>query len=79
MSQGGLMSQNEEGIHFGVDAGVEVLGIKIRWPYKITSGFKRGQVFEKLYPLKGLINKDFVELTLCEDGKVLQGKMSCQF
>ncbi len=79
LSQGGLMSQNEEGIHFGVDAGVEVLGIKIRWPYKITSGFKRGQVFEKLYPLKGLINKDFVELTLCEDGKVLQGKMSCQF
>jgi hypothetical protein len=78
-SQGGLMSQNEEGMHFGVDAGVEVLGIKIRWPYKILRGFKRGQVFERLYPLKGFINKDFVELTLCEDGKILQGKMSCQF
>ena len=78
-SQGGLTSQNEDGIHFGVDIGVEAMGIKVRWPFKIKSGFKQGQVIEKLYPLQGLMTKDFVEVTVCEDGKILSGKISCQF
>jgi hypothetical protein len=78
-SQGGLMSQNEEGVHFGIDAGVDVVGLKVRWPYVNKSGFKLGQVLEKLYPLQGFMNKNFVEVTVCEDGKILPGKMSCQF
>jgi hypothetical protein len=78
-SQGGLMSQNEEGVHFGIDAGVDVVGLKVRWPYVNKSGFKQGQVLEKLYPLQGFMNKNFVEVTVCEDGKILPGKMSCQF
>lgn len=78
-SQGGLTSQNEDGMHFGIDAGVEAVGIKVRWPYKVKSGFKQGQVIEKLYPLQGLITKDYVEVTVCEDGKILAGKISCQF
>jgi hypothetical protein len=78
-SQGGLTSQNEDGMHFGIDAGVEALGIKVRWPYKVKAGFKKGQTIEKLYPLQGLITKDFVEVTVCEDGKILSGKISCQF
>lgn len=78
-SQGGLSSQNEEGIIFGIDNGVEAAGIKVRWPYKAKSGFKQGQVIEKLYPLQGFLTKDFVEVTVCEDGKILAGKNSCQF
>ena len=79
-SQGGMMSQNEEGAHFGIDRHVEVVGIKVRWPYLQKSGFKQGEVLEKLYSTKGLFNqKMHAEITLCEDGKVLPGKMSCQF
>jgi hypothetical protein len=78
-SQGGLTSQNEDGMHFGIDNGVEAVGIKVRWPYKVKSGFKQGQVIEKLYPLEGFMTKDFVEVTVCEDGKILSGKISCQF
>ena len=78
-SQGGLTSQNEEGVHFGIDAGVEAVGVKVRWPYKSKFGFKQGQVIEKLYSLQRLMTKDFVEVTVCEDGKILSGKISCQF
>jgi hypothetical protein len=78
-SQGGLTSQNEDGVHFGIDAGVEAIGVKVRWPFKVKSGFKQGQVIEKLYSLQGLMTKDFVEVTVCEDGKILSGKISCQF
>jgi hypothetical protein len=70
--QGGLASQNEEGVHFGVGAGVEVLGLKVRWPHK-----KKPQ--ERLYSIKDLPVKEFTELTLCEDGKVMAGRFSCQF
>lgn len=78
-TQGGLASQNEEGVHFGINSGVEALGVKVRWPYKVKAGFKQGQVIEKLYPLQGFMNKDYVEVTVCEDGKILAGKISCQF
>jgi hypothetical protein len=78
-SQGGLTSQNEEGVHFGINNGVEVVGVKVRWPFKVKSGFKQGQTIEKLYSLQGYMNKDFVEVTVCEDGKILAGKISCQF
>ncbi|WPU64006.1 FG-GAP repeat domain-containing protein [Peredibacter starrii] len=78
-TQGGLPSQNESGIHFGVPEGVEVVGVKVRWPYLRKSGYSSGEVLEKLYSLKGYTDKDFVEVTVCEDGKVLSGKMSCQF
>ena len=79
-SQGGLMSQNEDGVYFGIDQNVEIVGLKLRWPYSQKSGFKQGEVIEKLYPTKGLLSeKNYSEITLCEDGKVLPGKMSCQF
>lgn len=70
--QGGLASQNEEGVHFGVGEGVEVVGVKVRWPHK-----KKPQ--ERLYPLKDMASREFTEITLCEDGKVMAGKFSCQF
>lgn len=78
-TQGGLPSQNESGVVFGVGEGVEVVGVKVRWPYLKKTGFSSGEVLEKLYTLKDYPEKDFLELTVCEDGKVLNGKISCQF
>lgn len=78
-SQGGLTSQNEEGILFGVSEDYQVVGLKVRWPYVHQTGFKVGTVTEKLYSLQGLPTKGLLEITVCEDGKVLNGKMSCQF
>jgi len=77
-SQGGLPSQNEKGVHFGVDAQTEVVGVKVRWPYVKRKGFSSGEVAEKLYPLGRF--KDLpspVELTLCEDGGVFLGRTPC--
>jgi hypothetical protein len=78
-TQGGLPSQNESGVHFGLPEGHEAVGVKVRWPYMKNKGFGSGDVIEKLYPLKPYMNKDYVEITVCEDGKVLNGKISCQF
>jgi hypothetical protein len=78
-TQGGLPSQNESGVRFGVSEGIEVLGLKVRWPYLKNTGISSGQVLEKLYSLKDFISQDKIEITVCEDGKVLNGRMSCQF
>jgi hypothetical protein len=78
-TQGGLPSQNEDGILFGIDAGMEPVGIKVRWPFMKKSGFGSGEVMEKLYPLSGMMNKNYVEVTVCEDGKILSGKISCTY
>ncbi len=78
-TQGGLPSQNESGVLFGIGEGVEVVGLKVRWPYLKKIGFSSGEVLEKLYTLKDYPEKDFLELTVCEDGKILNGKISCQF
>jgi hypothetical protein len=76
-TQGGLPSQNEEGILFGVDVGMNPVGIKVRWPILKKSGFGPGDVLEKLYPLSDLMTKNHVEVTVCEDGRIMAGKMSC--
>ena len=78
-SQGGLPSQNESGVIFGIPEGVEVIGVKVRWPYMMKKGFNSGDVLEKLYSLKGMKDKDLIEVTVCEDGKILSGKISCSF
>ncbi len=77
-TQGGLPSQNESGIIFGVSPGVETVGVKVRWPYAAKTGMGSGTVLEKLYSLKAFPEKEFLEITLCEDGKVLPGKTTCQ-
>jgi len=77
-TQGGLSSQNEMGVHFGVGHDVKALGIKVKWPYAQRSGFNQGQPIEKLYQLKNFIFEDYLEVTVCEDGKILKGNISCQ-
>lgn len=78
-SQGGLSSQNEGGVHFGINEGFEAVGIKVKWPYVKQSGFNSGTTIEKLYSFKNISLKDYSEVTVCEDGKILSGKTSCQF
>lgn len=77
-SQGGLPSQNEKGVHFGVDPQTEVVGVKVRWPFVKRKGFNSGEVTEKLYPLGQFKNSgNSIDLTLCEDGAVLLGRATC--
>ncbi len=76
--QGGLPSQNESGVLFGLSAGVEVVGVKVRWPYVQRTGMGSGTVLEKLYSLKSIPTREHLEITLCENGQVLPGKVSCQ-
>lgn len=77
--QGGLASQNETGVFFGVSEGTEVVGVKVRWPYVVSVGRKSGEVLEKLYPVKLNKKKSAFEVTLCEDGRVIEGQGSCQY
>ena len=78
-TQGGLPSQNESGVLFGVGPEVEAVGIKVRWPLLKRSGSSSGSLVEKLYPLSLFPVSDYLEVTVCEDGKILSGKISCQF
>lgn len=77
--QGGLPSQNESGVFFGVSADTKVVGLKVRWPFVQTQGRKSGEVLERLYPFKLSDKKSVYEVTLCEDGRVIEGRGSCQF
>ncbi len=76
-SQGGLPSQNEAGVRFGIGEGVEAVGVKVRWPFRKTVSGVSGAAVEKLYPLKGLLVSGHTEVTVCEDGKILRGKILC--
>ncbi len=78
LSQGGLPSQNESGTIFGISPGVEAVGVKVRWPYADKTGMGSGTVLEKLYSLKAFPEKEHLEVTLCEDGKVLAGHKTCE-
>lgn len=78
-SQGGLASQNESGIHFGLSPKVEAVGVKVRWPYVKKIGRNSGTIVEKLYSIKDFpgSKSNYLEITLCEDGKVLAGRVTC--
>jgi hypothetical protein len=69
-SQGGLPSQNEAGVRFGIPEGVEAVGVKVRWPYRKTGTGSDGAPLEKLYPLKGLLGRPHTEVTVSEDGSI---------
>jgi len=70
--QGGLASQNESGSIFGIKSGISVNGIKVRWPTLSGKG-----ILERLYSLDKFKFKEHLEVTACEDGRILAGKLSC--
>jgi len=74
-SYGGLPPQNEEGIHFGLEAGEEIVSVKVRWPYSKNLNQSRAGL-EKVYKL----NYEFTEtmnITLCETGAFIIGRKQC--
>lgn len=77
-TQGGLPSQNEDGVHFGVGENFEIKGIKVRWPIAKKNGSNLGPAIEKLYSLVGLEQKPYLQVTVCEDGRFYMGKVSCR-
>lgn len=78
-SQGGLSSQNESGVHFGLGPKMEAVGVKVRWPFVKKIGRSSGTILEKLYSLKDFpgVKSNYLEITLCEDGKILAGRVTC--
>ncbi len=77
--QGGLASQNEKGLILAIPEKFEISNIKVRWPFMKRTGRGAGDILEQNYQVKSFLNKSLSELTLCENGKILKGKSSCQF
>jgi hypothetical protein len=77
LSQGGTPSQLPKGVHFGVEASSEVLGVKVRWPTLGAKDLLNSKPIERLYKIKDNKSKPYQEFTLCEDGRILEGRFSC--
>lgn len=77
LSQGGIPSQLPPGVHFGVETGSQVLGVKVRWPTMGAKSLMNSKPIERLYKLKDNMKKQHQEFTLCEDGRILEGRFSC--
>ncbi len=77
VSQGGTPSQLPGGVHFGVDSISEVVGIKVRWPTLGPKDLLNSKPIERLYKIKDNKTKNYQEFTLCENGKILEGRFSC--
>lgn len=75
--QGGLASQNAEGVHFGVAENAKVLGVKVRWPVLKSGSARTGSVLERMYPIKENPRRKLEVWTLCEDGRAILGRFSC--
>lgn len=76
-ASGSQPSQNEEGIYFGLGK-LKVDHVKVHWPYskEVKTSMKAPHV--KKYSLKKLKFKNHLDLTLCENGKIMKGrKASC--
>ncbi len=70
-SYGGLSSQNEEGLWFGVGAKEKLLSIEVRWPLAQKDRLGRSYPVRKVYQLSELAFKKKVTLTLLESGRYL--------
>ena len=64
-SRGAQPSQNEEGVHFGLAPGEKIIWVKVRYPFE----FKKG-IMERKYKVSDLKFNRFLDVTLCENGKV---------
>ena len=74
-SYGGLPPQNEEGLHFALNEGEELLDVKVRWPYSKSLNQSRAGL-EKVYKIKPDYLKA-INITLCENGEYLVGRLEC--
>lgn len=77
-SQGGIPSQNPAGVHFGVNAGAKVVGVKVRWPIPKSAPQRRGKTLERLYPLTDNPKTPHQVFTLCESGEKQRDRFRCR-
>ncbi len=75
-SYGGLPPQNEEGLLFALAEGESIEYVKVRWPYTKSLNQSRAGL-EKTYKIKKEYLKA-VNITLCENGSYLVGRLSCK-
>jgi enediyne biosynthesis protein E4 len=76
-SYGGLPPQNEEGLLFALNEGEMLESVRVRWPYSESLNQDRAGL-EKSYKIKQNFLKQSVNITLCEDGDYLIGRLSCK-
>lgn len=76
-SQGGLSSQNEEGIIFGIEKGEKLEQIMVRWPYFNKFQKKYTSYHVSMHDVSRLTFTKSMEITLCENEKILIGKSIC--
>jgi hypothetical protein len=76
-TQGGLPSQNEEGILFGLAQGEVALQVRVRWPTPSGVQAQGRSTLEKNYKLDGIKFDQFLPVTLCEDGRIFLEKKFC--
>ena len=72
-SYGGLPSQNEEGIHFGLGSELPQK-LSVAWPTIVKDKLGQESALIKEYPLKKLKGKGPYEITVCESGKWFQDR-----
>lgn len=68
-SNGNLPSQNEEGIHFGLEEDEKAIELRVRWPY-----LKKGKPQRWGYDLENS-NKSYQQFTVCDNGKLSKGRL----
>ena len=67
-------SQSEYGMHFGLDLKNGLKTVTVTWPI-----LEKRQIPLKVeYDIAALIFGDHLEITLCEDGRIIQGKGRCK-
>ncbi len=77
LSQGGTPSQLPSGVHFGLDGSGDALGVKVRWPTLGAKDLMNSKPIERMYKIQDNKTKNYQEFTLCENGKILEGRFSC--
>jgi enediyne biosynthesis protein E4 len=77
-SQGGLPSQNEEGLLFGLKKAEEVVRVKVRWPIALNKKSIGRSYREVSYRLDKSNNSSNQSITLCEDGRIFYKRRFCR-
>jgi hypothetical protein len=80
-SQGGLPSQNEEGVLFGLKSTEKLIKVSVRWPILKGPKSSSRSALVKTYRLEGIkISKktNTMNITLCEDGRLYFKKRFCR-
>jgi hypothetical protein len=75
--QGGIPSQTAPGVHFGLEGGTKVYGVKVRWPIRGRGNALKGKALERLYKVTDDPKAAHQTFTLCESGVVNPGRFRC--